>query len=561
MAAALLVVAGLVMLRLGYGPFEFKAGVLAVLTAWIVGGAGLITWLRAPASRVGPLLVAASVAWAIANLQRTPFGPVNDLAAPLQLVFAAILGHAVIAGQDEPPPRGVWLALGVAYLGSLLPQPIAGLLVSSALLLGLGAVSVARVRGHSPAAWPAIAGVVFAATLGLSTVARWYVPGFVAVDLRPAVQMALIVVSVSAAAAAIRAAQRGLRVTDLVVDLGQEAGGGIARQLSSAVGDPTLEVSFALDQEGRFVDAAGREVTLPSPGSGRAVTLIDYDGQTVAALIHDPATRADRAVRSAIARAADLAGANARLQAGVQAQLVEVAASRRRLLDAADEERRVLRAQLDADLGPQLNALEATLAAPPTDADRPSVDAAVSQLAEARQEMAAIADGLSPRALAEQGLAGALRELARRSAIPVEVAVGPSIDADPSSQAALYFVSSEALTNATKHAQASAASIRLSQSDGNLRIEIDDDGVGGADPARGTGLGGLRERVEALGGWLTVADRSGHGTRIMASVPARENDSARRPPDDGTEPRITHRSADLDPDAVEPAVDVPEVRR
>ena len=100
--AAMLVAGGLVMLRLGYGPFEFKAGVLALLTFWIVGGAGLITWLRAPASAGGPLLVAASVAWAIANLQRTPFALVNDLAAPLQLVYAAIIGHAVVAADEDP---------------------------------------------------------------------------------------------------------------------------------------------------------------------------------------------------------------------------------------------------------------------------------------------------------------------------------------------------------------------------------------------------------------------------------------------------------------------------
>src|SRR4051812_8920966 len=509
------------MLRLGYGPFEFKAGVLALLTMWIVGGAGVVAWLRAPTSAVGPLLVAASAAWAIANLQRTPFGLVNDLTAPLQLLYAAIVGHAVVAAEGDRQPRIAWLAIVGAYVGSLLPQPVAAFVVSLALVLALGAVLVIRVRHRSAAAWPAIAGVAFAVAIGFSSFARWYLPSFLMVDLRPAIEIGLILTAASLALTAARAAERGPRVTDLVVDLSQEAGGGIARRLASALGDPSLELSFALGNGGRFVDAAGHDVTLPAPGSGRAVTLIDHHGQTVAALIHDPATRPDPAVRSAIARAADLAGANARLQAGVQAQLVEVAASRRRLLDAADEERRVLRTQLDDDLGPQLDALEAALAKPPTDGDRASADAAVGQLAEARQEMAAIADGLNPRALAELGLAGAVQELARRSAIPVEVAVGPSIDADLASQVAVYFVSSEALANSIKHARASSASVRLSQTDGNLTVEIDDDGVGGADPAQGTGLRGLRDRVEALGGWLTVADRTGHGTRIVASVPTR----------------------------------------
>ena len=204
---------------------------------------------RRPAA-VGPLLVAASVAWAIANLQRTPFGLVNDLAAPLQLVYAAIIGHAVVAADDDPQPRFVWLAIAGAYLGSLLPQPLAALVVSLALLVGLGAVSVTRVRGRSPAAWPAIAGVAFAITLGLSTIARWYLPSFVTVDLRPAVEIGLILTAASLAITAARAAQRGPRVTDLVVDLGQEAGGGIARRLASALGDPTLELSFAVGNGG-----------------------------------------------------------------------------------------------------------------------------------------------------------------------------------------------------------------------------------------------------------------------------------------------------------------------
>jgi signal transduction histidine kinase len=526
--AAALVVGGVVMLRLGFGPFEFQAGVLALMTGWIVGASGLIAWLRAPASQIGLLLVAVAVAWAVSNLQRTPFVFVNELAAPLQLVYAAIVGHALINVPDERRPRAAWIAIGVAYVASLLPQPSGGMAVSAALFLGLGAISLSRLRSRSPWAWPSMAGVVFAAMLGLSTVARW-TPGLAAVDLRPAVEIALIVSGASLSAAAGRAAQRRLRVTDLVVDLGREAGGGIARQLSSALGDPTLEVAFALGDGSRFVNAAGRDVTLPAPDSGRTVTLIDYGGRPLAALVHDPATSADPGVRSAIARAAELAGANARLQADVQNQLAEVDASRRRLLDAADEERRSLRTQLDGDLGLRLDELEATLTGPPAMADRASVAAVINQLAETRAEMAAIADGLHPRLLEESGLAGAVRELARRSAIPVEVAVGPSVEGDLATEAALYFVCSEALTNAAKHAGAASISIRLARTRDDLVAEIEDDGVGGADPARGTGLSGLRDRVEALGGSITVADRAGHGTRVVASIPARHDSAPGHP--------------------------------
>jgi signal transduction histidine kinase len=526
--AALLIVAGLVELRLGFGPFEFQAGVLVLLTGWIVGGAGLIAWLRAPASWVGPLLVAVALAWAVSSLQRTPFALVNVLAAPLHLLYAPILGHAVLVARGDGRPRAAWIAIGVAYVGSLLPQPAGGLLVVAALAAGLGAVFVACSRDRSAVVLPAIASLVFAASLGLTTFARWYMPSVATLDLRPTTEGALVLTAVSLAAVAVRATQRNLRVAELVVDLGRETGGGIARQLSALLGDPTLEVVFALGNGDRFVSAAGRDVTLPGPDSGRAVTLIEHGGKPVAALMHDPATRVDPGVRPSIARAAQLAGSNARLQADVQNQLEEVAASRRRLLDAADEERRSLRTQLDGDLGPQLDRLEAELVGPRSEADRSSVLDAVGQLRETRADMAAIADGLHPRLVEEMGLAGAVRELARRSAIPVAVIAGPPLDGDLASLAGLYFVCSEGLANAVKHAGATSISIRL-EHDGDLLVaSIEDDGVGGADAARGTGLTGLRDRIEALGGWLTVTDREGHGTRIVASVPAR-NDPPQTP--------------------------------
>lgn len=519
-AAAALVLWGLLMLRLGFGPFEARAGVLALLTGWIVGAAGLIGWLRAPASLAGPLLVATALAWSLPNLVRTPIGPINDVATLLQLLYAALLAHAVIALPDLRRRRVVYGALAIAYAGGVLPQPIAGLIVGSAMVAGLGAVSVDRLGSRSPSLPATLAGVGFGAILGASTVARWTLPAFTTVDQRPAVEIALIVVAVATSATAIRAVQRPRRLTDLVVDLGDERGGAVARQLASALGDPTLEVAYALDDGGRFVDAAGRTVTLPQPGTGRAVTMIHHGRQRVAALIHDPATTADAGVRSAIARAVELAGANAVFQAQVQAQLADIRASRRRLLDAADAERRSLRAQLDADLGHGLDALEASLLHPPSEGDRESVASAITQLGEARLDMAAIADGLHPRLVEQLGIAGAVRELARRSAVPVEVTVEPAVAGGLAEEAALYFACSEALANAAKHARATSVSIRLARSAGNLVVEIDDDGAGGADPSRGTGLAGLQERLEALGGSLRVADRTGSGTRIVATVPA-----------------------------------------
>ena len=537
-AAAAIVAGGLATLRFGFGPFEARAGVLVLMTGWIVAGAGLIAWLRAPASRVGPMLVAVAVAWAVSSLQRTPFALINDVAAPLQLAYAPLLGHAVLLAQADRRPTVARIGIGIAYAALLLPQPAEGLAMAAATAVGLGAASAVRLKGRSAAAWPSIVGVAFALSLGLATFGRWFVPDLAGTDLRPPLEIALILTAASLSAAVVRVAQLDLRVAELVVELGQETGGGIARQLSALLGDPTLEVVFALDEGGRYVSAAGRDVTLPRAGSGRAVTLIDHGGKPVAALLHDPATRVDPGVRTAITQAAELAGSNARLQAEVQHQLTEVAASRRRLLDAADEERRSLRTQLDGDLGPRLDDLEAELVGRRSVADRAAVADALRQLRETRADVAGIAEGLHPRLVEELGLPGALRELARRSAVPVEVTVGPWVESDIASQAGLYFVCSEALANVAKHARATRISIRLEQTGDLLVAEVEDDGVGGADAARGTGLTGLSDRIEALGGWLTVSDGPDHGTHIVAAVPV-GNHSPRRLQGDGAVPDVS----------------------
>lgn len=533
--AALLVAAGIAMVRLGFGAFEPRGAILALLTGWIVGASGLVACVRAPSSRTGSLLVLAAVAWYVANLQRTSIPLLDDVAGPLHLVYAAILVQAILTFPDGRRSGTLPAILVVAaYVVSVLPSPTGAILVAATLLLGLAAASLVRVPARSHTGWPAVVGLLFALTLSIATAIPWVMPGGSALDPRPAIEIALAITAASLSAATVRASERRLRVIDLVVELGREGSGGLARQLASAVGDPTLEVAYALGDEGSYVDATGREVALPAPGSGRSMTRIDQAGRPVAVLIHDPATSADPRVRSAIARAAELSGANARLQAEVRTQLVDVAASRRRLVEAADEERRVLRTRLTGDLEPRLDDLEAALVdggLEPDDA--PSAMGPLAQLRETRREMTEIADGLHPRALEEQGLAGALQELVGRSPVPVHVRIDAPIDGSPASQAAVYFVCSEALTNAAKHAAASSISILLRRSGGDLVVEIEDDGVGGADPRRGTGLQGLRDRVEALGGSLWIAGRPGHGTRLVASVPGGDGSAPPPPGDDG----------------------------
>src|SRR5439155_15077358 len=135
------------------------------------------------------------------------------------------------------------------------------------------------------------------------------------------------------------------------------------------------------------------------------------------------------------------------------------------------------------------------------------------------------ARGIHPATLAERGPAAAIRELAERCPVPVEL-VAPAERYAPSLEAAVYFVCSEALANVAKHAHASRVAIRIAAASGRLLVEVVDDGVGGAGPSAGSGLPGLRDRVEALGGRLRVDSPPGGGTRLLAELPLRPGATA-----------------------------------
>jgi signal transduction histidine kinase len=311
-------------------------------------------------------------------------------------------------------------------------------------------------------------------------------------------------------------------VTDLVVELGEARTGTLRGQLARALGDPSLEIGYWLADTGAFVDAEGRLLLLPDPGSGRSVTVVERDGQPVAVLVHDPAVLADPGLLEAVSSAAQLAASHARLQAEVQARVLELEASRRRILAARDDQRRRLEHRLHEGAERRLGQLAETLRRSRGSASgqqtRDQVARAEAQLAATLAELRRLAHGLHPGVLSEQGLEGALAALANDFPIPVQVTVAG--DQVPSSVAVVaYFVCAEALANVAKHASASRVAVSVMARDGRVIVEIEDDGVGGADPGRGSGLRGLADRVETVGGTLQVASVPGHGTRLAAEIP------------------------------------------
>jgi signal transduction histidine kinase len=224
-------------------------------------------------------------------------------------------------------------------------------------------------------------------------------------------------------------------------------------------------------------------------------------------------------------RLADFAELVALAIAGADAR-EELSRSRARLVATSDTERRRLERNLHdgaqqrlVTLALSLRLAESTLPGDPATA-RSHIVAAREELDLALEELRELARGLHPGFLTERGLATALESLGERAPIPVRIAVDTGGRCTEAVEVAAYYVVAEALANAIRYSGADAVDVYVALSDGTLAVEVADAGTGGADAARGTGLRGLADRVEALGGTLEVESRTGGGTRVRATLPA-----------------------------------------
>ncbi|MCW6006759.1 hypothetical protein K1W54_19540, partial [Micromonospora sp. CPCC 205371] len=308
---------------------------LAVGLAFI--GAGAWAWSVARGSAV--LLSGTGLAWFAANL----------LPGALYL-HRGVLVHLLLAYPGwRPRSRAAAAGVVLGYVVAVYPDwwsetvtlALAGVLLA---LLAWGYVrAVGRTRRHR---WVALGcGLVFAGVLGVGAVARLSAPG------GPAVTPALLLYegALCAVAVGIVANLRGdpaSAVTDLVVELGESRSGPLRDALARTLGDPSLSIGYRQAGSGRYVDAAGAPLVIPDGDAARSVRYLERDRRPFAVLVHDPAVLSDSALVAAVAAATELAAANAALHAEVRARLVEVAASRRRLLRAADEQRHRLEERL-----------------------------------------------------------------------------------------------------------------------------------------------------------------------------------------------------------------------
>jgi signal transduction histidine kinase len=547
------------------GPTEPGALLTLVVGASLLG-CGLASWQSRPDNRIGAIMVFTAFAWFAVQLTQSPTPWVYTIGTAVQSVWGVGLLYLLLAfpsgrlgGRIERWLIGaaIVITLGLQLLAMLYGNK-AGLrcngctnnllqvaddnhkaedwlnlqrLLGSVVIVTVIGLLVRRWLRASALARRAVAPVLVAGCATLAALA-WTVifdllgdplgalPAHVWFLTMATVPFAVLFVFLQ------RRLARGM-VAGLVVELGgPSASGDLREALARALGDPSLELAFWFPGEHCYVDGDGRSVMLPDENSNRRSTLVERDGQPVAALIHDPVLEHNAELVRSVCAAASLALENERLQAELRARLVELQASRARLVGATDAERRRIERDLHdgtqqrlVSIAMSLGLLETKLP-PQASAVQPLVRETREALALALEELRELTHGINPPLLVERGLPAALDELCRRAALPTHLELALERRLPGEIESAVYFMASEALTNAAKHSHASEVRIAARDDEGRLTLEVSDDGIGGASTAGGgSGLRGLADRVEALGGRFTVSSPPGRGTTLRAEIP------------------------------------------
>ncbi|HLY50849.1 MAG TPA: sensor domain-containing protein [Solirubrobacteraceae bacterium] len=453
------------------------------------------------------LLVASGVLWRCALVERRLANRLLDAGiSPLPPLFADTEAGFWARVRERLSSRPFWRA--VALLLLKLP---ATLLAATPTLVGVAAVISLFIYGIRGLAESGV-GYVGPVSLG---------PGLGVALLLLTIPVTVLTVAVTdTMARGLRALARALLVTSL------PAGAPVRETLARSLGDRTLSIAYWLPEREQFVDERGYPVPLPTAGSDRAWTAVDYDGRRVAAIIHDASLEATPELVEAAAAAASLALDNERLKAELRARVEELRASRVRIVEASNSARRRLERDLHDGAQQQLVAMAVELrllrsrvgANPEAEELIGSIE---TKLTAALEELRDLAQGIHPGILTDRGLAPALESLAGRAPLDMRCEIDLPSRPPSSVEAVAYFVIAEALTNVLKYAKAESATIRARYEGDELVVEMQDNGVGGADETRGSGLQGLRDRVGALDGSITVISPAGEGTLVQARIPVK----------------------------------------
>ncbi len=528
--------------------------VLVLLVGWSFVGTGLFAWWRRPANGSGALMVAAGFAWFATSLSASDDDLLFTIGIALDALFPGIIGHLLLvfpAGRAQTRAEracvaAIYVVVTVLQVPSLLfeepGEPTNLLIVHADQSLSDALDVVQLVAALIVFAWSWFI-IVPRARAGGAALRRPLIPVLVtggvaftvfaiakAFDAAGATSDALNWISEALVATVpfgflvgllrTRLAQ-GAAVSELIARLGDAPGEAALRAaLADALGDPTVALAYWLPEPGRFVDARGHPVEVAGPGW----TDIELQGRRIAAIAHDPSLHDEPQLVRAAGAAAALALENQRLEAELRARIEDLRASRARLVEAGDNERRRLERDLHDGAQSRLVALALKLQlARRTVADDSEtatlLEESSAELRASLDELRELARGLHPVVLTDRGLPAAVRILASRAPVPVEIAALPDARLPPPIEIAVYFVVAEALTNVAKYARASSAAVAVAVAGGRVRVEVSDDGVGGADVAGGSGLRGLSDRVAALDGRLELVSPMGGGTTLRAEIP------------------------------------------
>lgn len=519
--------------------------------------AGLVAWWRRPDSRFGPLMVAAGFVMFLSSLQWANAPAPYTLGLAFDLLPVAVFLHLFLAFPDgrleRRPERAVLAATYAAAVGlqlvkmllgaggpddalAVVTEPAAADIVQDVQLIALATLALTgtvllavRRRRHGRPLRRAVSLLVDSFALGLVMIAALMLAGAFELPAFETIRRVTFgVLGVAPVAFLIglmdaRLARSG--VGDLVVELrGDPPPTALRDALARTLRDESLTLAFWLPEFESWADLDGRPVELPTPDSGRATTLIDLNGAHVAALLHHRSLDDEPELLDAVRAAAGIALENGRLQAELRARLEELTGSRSRVIEAGQKERERLERDLHDGaqqrliaLSLELRRLEKPLADDPDARGR--LEQARQEIAMSLEELRAVARGIHPAVVTGHGLAVALESLAARASVPVRLTVDVDGRVNERLEVAAYYVVCESLANIGKHAQATSASVDVARSNGNLVVEVVDNGIGGADSERGSGLRGLADRVEALGGRLRVWTPHGGGTRVRAELP------------------------------------------
>src|SRR5215471_5256862 len=525
------------------------------VVGWTFIGAGLAAWSRRPDNRIGMLMVAEGFAWFIGNFEGLGPGLVFSLSYWLAALNLCILAHLMMAFPAGTlgtlVPR---LTVGATYalvaVGGFLDMvsydpsrdgatllclahcPANALLLfdnrelhavidrayyAGGIALGLAFfgviahrwwVSTAPRRRVLMPVWVSYLVLLFVTLNGAFVAADGAQTHGVGLVLTWLSDLGQLAVPLAFLYGHLRRQLACGLVGDLVVEVGDSPPAARLRDaLGRTLGDPSLELAFWDQGAGRYLTPEGRPVQLPLPPSGRVVALVEQGGRPHAVIIHDPALGDEHRLVEVVGAVARLGLENERLHAELGARLEEVRASRVRILEAADAERQRIERNLHdgaqqrlISVAMALGQAQAELARYEAQEPQEAVRRAVTELHAALADIRELAHGIQPAVL-HLGLRAAVTSLAERSPIPIAVRATACRYTAPL-EANAYYIVSEAVTNAIKHSAASQLEVSICECGEWLVVQVDDDGVGGADVRAGTGLQGLADRAAALGGHL-----------------------------------------------------------